>query len=81
MAKQTPAQARKIHEIMHGFKHGTLKAGAGKGAPKVTDRKQAIAIALRQIGAGQPPGGGPVPPWVMKGSQRRDVFPAMRMRR
>lgn len=29
-------------EIMHKFKHGTLKSSSGK---KVTNRKQALAIA------------------------------------
>lgn len=37
----------KIEKTMHEFKHGTLHSGSKKG-PKVTDRKQAIAIALNQ---------------------------------
>ena len=32
---------------MHEFKHGTLKSGSGK---KVTNRKQAVAIALSEAG-------------------------------
>ena len=37
----------KVHKVMSEFKHGTLKGGAGKH-PKVTSRKQAIAIALSE---------------------------------
>lgn len=37
----------KVHKTMHEFKHGTLHSGSKKG-PKVTSRKQAIAIALNQ---------------------------------
>ena len=34
-----------IKETMHEFKHGTLHSGSKTG-PKVTSRKQAIAIAM-----------------------------------
>jgi len=37
----------KIHKVMHEFKHGTLHSGSKKG-PKVTSRKQAIAIAISE---------------------------------
>lgn len=38
----------KIEEVMHEFKEGDLKSGKdGKGG-KVTNRKQAIAIALSE---------------------------------
>lgn len=37
----------KVEKTMHEFKHGTLHSGSKKG-PKVTGRKQAIAIALSQ---------------------------------
>lgn len=37
----------KIHRAMHEFKHGELHSGSKKG-PKVTSRKQAIAIALSE---------------------------------
>ena len=37
----------KVEKTMHEFKHGTLHSGSKKG-PKVTNRKQAIAIALNQ---------------------------------
>lgn len=33
--------------VMHEFKHGTLHSGSKKG-PKVTNRKQAIAIMMSE---------------------------------
>lgn len=36
-----------IEATMHEFKHGTLHSGSKHG-PKVTNRKQAIAIALNE---------------------------------
>ncbi len=45
--KLTAAQQAKVHAVMHEFKHHTLRQGSSKG-PKVTDRRQAIAIALGQ---------------------------------
>lgn len=44
---QTPAQKKKIEKVMHEFKMGTLKSSSGD---KVTDRDQAIAIALSEAG-------------------------------
>ena len=35
----------KVHKVMSEFKRGTLHSGSAHG-PKVTNRKQAIAIAL-----------------------------------
>jgi len=35
----------KVEKVMHEFKEGTLRSSAG---PKVTNRKQAIAIALSE---------------------------------
>ena len=37
----------KTAKVMHEFKAGTLRSGSTKG-PKVTNRKQAIAIALSE---------------------------------
>ncbi|MBA0084203.1 MAG: hypothetical protein HRJ53_04335 [Acidobacteria bacterium Pan2503] len=37
----------KVHTVMSEFKHGTLHSGSKKG-PKVSNRRQAIAIALSQ---------------------------------
>jgi hypothetical protein len=45
----------KVEKVMHEYKHGELKSG---GRKKVTNRKQAVAIALseaRQAGAKIPP--------------------------
>jgi hypothetical protein len=45
---KSKTQARgeaKIHKVMHEMKEGTLKSGSGR---KVTDRKQAVAIALSE---------------------------------
>jgi hypothetical protein len=47
--KATEAQKKKIEKIMGEFKRRKLHSGSKKG-PKVTDRKQAIAIALNQAG-------------------------------
>jgi hypothetical protein len=40
----------KVGQVMHEYKHGTLHSGSKKG-PKVSSRKQAIAIALSEAGA------------------------------
>ena len=44
--KETKAQ-KKIHKTLKEFKEGELHSGSKKG-PKVTNRKQAIAISLSQ---------------------------------
>lgn len=41
----TPSQ--KVRQVMHEYKHGQLHSGSPRG-PRVTSRKQAIAIALNQ---------------------------------
>lgn len=46
-ATQTTAGKEKIAEVMHEFKEGELHSGS-KDGPIVTDRHQAIAIALSQ---------------------------------
>jgi Family of unknown function (DUF6496) len=47
-----------VHEEMHKFKHGQLHSGSKTG-PLVTDRQQAIAIALSEAGlSNKPPKGG-----------------------
>ena len=45
--KYRPAVKAKIKKVMHEFKFGTLHSGSKKG-PRVSNRKQAIAIALNQ---------------------------------
>ena len=37
----------KVQKVMHEFRVGTLHSGSKKG-PRVTSRKQAIAIALSE---------------------------------
>lgn len=46
MKKKSKGKA-KIHKVMDEFKHGKLHSGSKKG-PEVTNRKQAIAIALSE---------------------------------
>jgi len=45
MAKATTKGKGKIEKVMHEYKEGTLKSGSGG---KVTDRKQAVAVALSE---------------------------------
>jgi hypothetical protein len=47
MAKQSKPQKETVGRVMHEYKHGQLKRAGGK----VKNRKQAIAIALREAGA------------------------------
>lgn len=42
----------KVKKVMHEFKEGELHSGSKKG-PKVSDRKQAIAIALSEARRGK----------------------------
>src|SRR4029077_2521390 len=47
---RTKAQKREgMHEVMGEFKRGQLRSGSKTG-PRVTSRKQAIAIGLSQTG-------------------------------
>lgn len=48
MAKQSKKVQEKVGKIMHEFKEGTLKSGKEGIGGTVTDRKQAIAIALSE---------------------------------
>lgn len=50
MAKKVKGQA-KVHKVMHEFKEGKLHSGSKKG-PEVTNRKQAVAIALSEAKKG-----------------------------
>lgn len=47
MAHSHPDPSYKVHKVMSEYKHGELHSGSKKG-PKVTSRKQAIAIALSE---------------------------------
>ena len=55
MANKTSSTGKdKIEKVMHEFKEGSLKSSSGK---KVTNRKQAVAVALseaREAGADIP---------------------------
>jgi|DEB0MinimDraft_6_1074348.scaffolds.fasta_scaffold174621_3 hypothetical protein len=48
MAKMTEKQGKKVEKVMGEFKRGELKSGSGK---KVTDRDQAVAIAMSEANA------------------------------
>ena len=47
--KTKAGKQAKVGKVMHEFKAGTLHSGSKKG-PEVTNRKQAIAIALSESG-------------------------------
>jgi hypothetical protein len=51
MPKSSPRQRKTEGRVMHEFKHGELKSGRGGKGGKVTNPKQAIAIALSEAGA------------------------------
>jgi hypothetical protein len=44
-SRTSSKRKRKIHKVMKEHKSGTLKSGSAK---KVTNRKQAVAIALNE---------------------------------
>jgi hypothetical protein len=56
----TPSQEAKVGKVMHEFKEGKLHSGSKQG-PVVTNRKQAIAIALAEANAMKMKQGGSVP--------------------
>ena len=48
MAKPRASASRyKVHKVMAEYKHGTLHSGSKHG-PRVSSRKQAIAIAMSE---------------------------------
>src|SRR3954463_5091559 len=51
MAATSPRQKKTTGRVMHEFKHGELKSGAGGKGGTVKSRGQAIAIALKEAGA------------------------------
>ena len=58
MAKKPSKAQQKVTRVMREFKAGTLRSGGtGKANPKVTSRKQAIAIALSEAGKTRKPKG------------------------
>ena len=48
MKKETIEQKEKIKQVMHEFHAGTLRSGKKGINGKVTNTKQAVAIALRE---------------------------------
>jgi len=50
--KKSHGQA-KVHTVMGEFKRGALHSGSARG-PKVTSRKQAVAIAMSEAGMSKP---------------------------
>lgn len=51
MAKKPTKAEKKVSKVMREYGAGTLKSSSGK---KVTSRKQAIAIALSEVGQSRP---------------------------
>jgi len=49
MKMKKKAAAKKVTKVMGEYKKGTLRSGSKKG-PKVTKKKQAVAIAMSEAG-------------------------------
>jgi hypothetical protein len=49
MAMSKKKKQAKVKKVMREYKKGTLRSGSAKG-PKVTKRKQAVAIAMSEAG-------------------------------
>ena len=47
--RESEPQKETVERVMHEFKHGDLRSGAG--GQKVKSRRQAVAIALSEAGA------------------------------
>jgi hypothetical protein len=52
--KTKAGKAAKVTKVLHEYKTGTLHSGSAQG-PKVTNRRQAVAIALSEAGLARPP--------------------------
>lgn len=52
--KTKKAKKAAVEQVMHEFKAGGLHSGS-KSGPKVTDRDQAVAIALNRSGQSRKP--------------------------
>lgn len=63
--------AAKVSKVMREFKSGELHSGA-KDGPKVSSRKQAVAIALSEAGKIRKAAGGPVDKLVAKRAMRSE---------
>ncbi len=55
---ESAKQKRIAGRVMHEYKHGELKSGPGGKAGRVKNRRQAIAIALKESGASKYESGG-----------------------
>jgi hypothetical protein len=64
MARSSPRQRKTEGRVMHEFKHGELKSGRGGAGGRVKNRRQAIAIALKEAGASK---------YESKGENRRNL--------
>jgi hypothetical protein len=51
MPKTSTSQRKTMGRVMHEYAHGELKSGPGGKAGKVKNRRQAVAIALKEAGA------------------------------
>jgi Family of unknown function (DUF6496) len=51
LAQTSPRQRKTTGRVMHEFTHGELRSGRGGKGGKVKNRRQAIAIALKEAGA------------------------------
>ena len=51
MAKTSMSQRKTMGRVMHEYAHGELLSGPSGKAGKVKNRRQAIAIALKEAGA------------------------------
>jgi Family of unknown function (DUF6496) len=51
MAKTSMSQRKTMGRVMHEYAHGELKSGPAGKAGKVKNRRQAVAIALKEAGA------------------------------
>ena len=49
MAMSKKKKQAKVKKVRREYKKGTLRSGSAKG-PKVTKRKQAVAIAMSEAG-------------------------------
>lgn len=52
MKEKKKKKKAKVEKVMHEFKEGELRSGSKKG-PKVTNKRQAVAIALSESGQGK----------------------------
>lgn len=64
MAKTSMSQRKTMGRVMHEYAHGELKSGPSGKAGKVKNRRQAVAIALKEAGTSK---------YESKGENRRNL--------